>query len=290
MKKDIGNNSPKQYKNFVDYFRNTMEQRSQEGKNCFNYNIALKHLENFTAGEIAFSQLTEEWLERLSHYLKTSKGLRCEKTLSTNSSDTYLKVILSVVKQAADDRLVDHKIVSGLPITSRAKADLNYLTLEELNKLASTPWKHTVLKNAFLFSCLTGLGWKKVNGLRWGHIHSIDRTWHVIIKSDPDISVPMNQQALSLLGTFGKTEAKVFDLHYSAALCSNLNKWAIRAGVYRQISFNTAKQTFGMSLLNQGIPIELISELLGHKHIKSTIKLLNYKPHTSITPTLLASF
>lgn len=292
MKTAIENNSPKQYKGFVDYFRSTMERRSQEGLNCFNYNIALKHLENFTAGEIAFSQLTQEWLGQLAHYLKTTKGLKCEKTLSTNSSDTYLKVILSVIKQAADDRLTDHNLLSILPITSRVKAELNYLTIEELNKLASVTCKAASLKSAFLFSCLTGLGWREIKDLEWRHIHSIEGINHVeIMNRDVSISVPLNDQSFSLLGARGKADSKIFRLHYSAALCSNLNKWAISAGVYRQITFSTAKQTFAMALLNQGVAIELISELLGHKHIKSTIKLLKYEPPiNSPTPNYLRAF
>jgi integrase len=292
MKTTIENNSSKQYKGFVDYFRNIMEQRSQERKNCFNYDIALKHLENFTAGEIAFSQLTQEWLGQLAQYIKTTKGLRCEKTLSTNSSDTYLKVILSVIKQAADDRLVDHKLLSRLPITSRAEGELNYLTMEELNKLASTNCKAALLKSAFLFSCLTGLGWREIKDLEWQNIHSIDGISYVeIMNNDVNISVPLNEQSFSLLGNRGKAESKIFKLHYSAALCANLNKWAISAGVYRQITFSTAKQTFAMALLNQGVAIELISELLGHKHIKSTIKLLKYEPPiNSPTPNYLRAF
>lgn len=292
MKTIIKNNTPRQYQGLVDYFRSIREQRAREGKNCFNYNIALKHLEKFTAGEIAFSQLTEEWIGQLANYLKTTKGLKCEKALSTNSADTYFKVIVSVINQAADDRLVDHKIVSTIPITSRAKAELNYLTIEELNKLASAMCKHPALKNAFLFSCLTGLGWREIKALEWRNIHSIEGTHRVeISNNDVNISVPLNDQSFSLLGIHGKANDNIFKLHYSAALCANLNKWAISAGVYRQITFSTAKQTFAMALLTKGVAIELISELLGHKHLKSTIKLLNYQPPlSSRTPNYLRAF
>lgn len=292
MKTIIDNPPSKQYKGFVDYFRNAMDQRINQKKNCFNYNIALKHLENFTSGEIPFQHLTSSRLNQLNRYLKTTNGLKCEKPLSANSADTYFKVIVSVVRKAADDRLIDHSVVNFVPVNSRTKSDLNYLTHDELNRLASTPCRVTVLKNAFLFSCLTGLGWREIEALKWRHIQSVEGNWHVrIIEDKIDISVPLNAQAFLLLGTFGKEEHKVFDLHYSAALCSNLNKWAIRAGVYRQITFSTAKISFGMALLNQGIPIELISELLGHKHVKSTIKLLEIEPPIdSPAPPLLASF
>lgn len=288
MKRNIETRLPKQYKGFVEFFRDVMAQRKMRKQNCFNYDIALKHLKNFTGGEIQFNRLTKGWLAELTNYLKTTKGLRCEKPLSPNSANTYFNVILAVAKQAADQRLIDHATISELSIMPRTKAGLNYLNLEELNKLASTPTKHIVLKNAFLFSCLTGLGWREVGELRWHHITQIEGICSVVINDE--LSVPLNEQALSLLGTFGKGNAKVFDLHYSAALCSNLNKWAIRAGVYRQISFSTGKQTFAMTLLTQGVPIELISELLGHKHIKSTMKLLDYTPETnSITLQLPAS-
>lgn len=288
MKRNIENGIPKQYKGFVDFFRDVMVQRKMRKQNCFNYDIALKHLENFTGGEIQFSHLTKGWLAGLTNYLKTTKGLRCEKPLSPNSANTYFNVIVAVAKEAADQRLIDHATISELSILPRTKAGLNYLNLDELNKLASTGTKHTVLKNAFLFACLTGLGWREIDDLRWHHIKSVNGIWNVIMHDE--FSVPLNKQAFSLLGTFGKDDAKVFDLHYSAALCSNLNKWAIRAGVYRQISFSTGKQTFGMTLLNQGVAIELISELLGHRHIKSTMKLLDYKPETNrITPQLLTS-
>lgn len=288
MKRNIETRLPKQYKGFADFFRDVMAQRKMKKQNCFNYDIALKHLENFTGGEIQFCHLTKGWLVELSNYLQTTNGLRCQKILSANSANTYFNVILAVTKEAADQRLIDHATISELSIMARTKAGLNYLNLEELNKLASTPTKHIVLKSAFLFSCLTGLGWREVDGLRWNQITQIEGIWSVVINDE--LSVPLNEQALSLLGTFGKGDAKVFDLHYSAALCSSLNKWAIRAGVYRQITFSTAKQTFGKTLLNQGVPIELISELLGHKHIKSTMKLLDYTPEmNSITPQLFAS-
>lgn len=288
MKRNIENRSLQQYNGFVHFFREVIVHRKKKKQNCFNYDIALKHLEHFSGGEIQFRDLTKGWLSQLSNYLKTTNGLRCEKPLSVNSVNTYFNVILAVAKEAADQRLINHATISKVSIMPRTRAELNYLDLDELNKLASTPTKHTILKNAFLFSCLTGLGWKEIDDLRWYNIRPVEGIWNVIINDK--LSVPLNEQAFSLLGTFGKRNDKVFDLHYNAALCANLNKWAIRAGVYRQITFTTAKQTFGMTLLKQGVPIELISELIGHKHIKSTLKLLDYAPETNnITPQLLVS-
>src|SRR5690242_8694712 len=116
MKKYIENKSPKHYKGFVDFFRDVMAQRKENKQNCFNYNIALKHLENFTEGEIEFALVTKDWLRQLSDHLKTTNGLRCEKTLSVNSANTYFNVILAVTNEAADQRLIDHSTISELSI------------------------------------------------------------------------------------------------------------------------------------------------------------------------------
>jgi hypothetical protein len=62
--------------------------------------------------------------------------------------------------------------------------------------------------------------------------------------ADANISVPLNEQAVLLLGNFGKARDKVFDLHYSAALCSNLNKWAVPCGCVSPDHFWQCKAVF----------------------------------------------
>jgi hypothetical protein len=39
--------SPKYYPGLISYFKVVMARRTSEKLNCFNYDIALKHLENF---------------------------------------------------------------------------------------------------------------------------------------------------------------------------------------------------------------------------------------------------
>jgi len=259
------------YAGFVSYCRSILEQRMLEDQNHFNYNIALKHLEHFTGGEISFETVTSDWLRKFNEFLKTTNGLRCEKPLSMNSASTYFNIIHSMARHAANGQRIDHCVINNPPINKRVKASPNYLSIVELNKLASTPCNHPRLKNAFLFSCLTGLGWKEIESLKWRDVALANGSWHI---RTTNISVPLNGQAMLLLGELGNPECNIFNLHYSAALCANLNKWALHAGILRQITFSSAKLSFAMALLNQGVSIELISELLGHRHVKSTIKLL----------------
>lgn len=269
------NQRQKSYNGFITFFRKLIEARTSNLLSCFNYDIALKHLEKFTLDEdIPFENLTEDWFKNFRSYLVSTKGLRSEKSLSSNSANTYFRIVLSVAKAAADNRFIAHYEISRTANTTRTKSKDSSLSLDELQRLAQTPCRVPVLKQAFLFSCLTGIQWKELSILTWAQVESVNGTWQVNLSPNGTQNfVPLNQQARDLLGDQRNQTEKIFQLHYSAALCVNLNQWALKAGVLRNITFNTARQTFGKMLLDNGVSIELISELLGHKHIKTTQKL-----------------
>lgn len=270
-----------QPKGLVGYFRQIIERRTKANLNCFNYDISLKHLETFSNGnEISFNVLSAQWFEEFKKYLSHAKGLRSEKKLSHNSVNSYFSILTAVAKEAANDGFIDHQIVNGIVNTgSRKQSNAPILSFDEIQKLAYAPCHPVDLKKAFLFSCLTGLQWKEIDKLKWKHFNVSEADeWFVTIGDEGERhSVPVSVQARQLVGVGGHPDREVFNLHYTAALCVNLNKWALKAGITRNIKFQTARQSFGKLLLDQGIDIELISELLGHKHLKTTAKFLSTK-------------
>jgi integrase len=54
---------------------------------------------------------------------------------------------------------------------------INYLEIEEVKKLATTPCKVDVLKRASLFACMTGLRISDILQLRWENIELSARWW-----------------------------------------------------------------------------------------------------------------
>jgi site-specific recombinase XerD len=264
-------------KGFIEHFNKVIAYRTSERLSVFNYDVALKHLEIFSQGKaIQFSELSTNWFDLFKTYLSKATGLRSEKPLSHNSVNTYFRIVLLVAKDAADARLMDHQVLSGISNTRRKLCQNASLSLEELQRLARTRCRVPDLKKAFLFSCLTGLQWKEIAVLKWKHIKVVEGSWVVAVqRKDGDGHIPLNAQARELLGTQGKSTDSIFWLHYSAALCCNLNQWALRAGVLRKITFNTARLTFGQLLLDTHVSLELVSELMGHKNITTTQKLFH---------------
>ncbi|HEX5168653.1 MAG TPA: site-specific integrase [Cyclobacteriaceae bacterium] len=262
-------------KDFIRHFKKVITTRLSKQLSCFNYDIALKHVEIFANGnEVPFDLVGRSWFDSFQSYLSNAKGLRSEKPLSHNSANTYFRIVLSIAKDAADERLIDHKAIAGISNTTRKKPGALGLSLDELQRLARTPCRAVMLKRAFLFSCLTGIQWKDIAILKWRHLEQMDGIWQINLQTEgSETLIPLNTQARALLGVPGNPSEPIFKLHYSAALCVSLNQWALKAGVLRNITFHSARHTFGRMLLDEDIPIELVSELLGHKHIKTTQKL-----------------
>lgn len=54
------------------------------------------------------------------------------------------------------------------------RTEREYLTIDELRKLAQTPFYNGLLKKAFLFSCFCGLRHSDIIALTWGDIEMDD--------------------------------------------------------------------------------------------------------------------
>ena len=84
--------------------------------------------------------------------------------------------------------------------------------------------------------------------------------------------IDLNEQAVSLMGERGADDERVFSgFHYSAYLNVELNRWALRAGITKHISYHTSRHTFALMMLDLGVDIYTVSRLLGHKEINTTM-------------------
>ncbi|HPH47816.1 MAG TPA: hypothetical protein PKU83_12455, partial [Chryseolinea sp.] len=75
------------------------------------------------------------------------------------ASNLKQKSVLLVAKESFNNRFTDHYEISTTANSPRKKSQDSSLSLDELQRLARTPCRIPVLKQAFLFSCLTGIQW-----------------------------------------------------------------------------------------------------------------------------------
>jgi integrase len=253
--------------NFIDYFERLSNERRASIGNYGNWNSALKHLKNFFGNHLPFGAITEDQLEDFKKYLL--------KQVSKNSASSYFAKTKAAVNKAFDDKILNENPAKRIKGITAQLTNREFLTQEELQKLFKTECDPPVLKTAFLFSALTGLRWSDVIKLKWSEIQSDKSIGHYIRyqqkKTGKHESLPINETAFSLINNKDAEKDKLFPcLVYSAWTNLKLQKWVIKAGIKKDITFHCARHTYATLLLTNDVDIFTVSKLLGHSELKTT--------------------
>jgi len=260
--------------NFVEYFKTLVAKRN--GSNQDNWTSTYNYLEKFTKGRLAFSNLDEKFCNEFKEYLLNVKSNRSNKvTLSQNSAVSYFNKVKAAMKQAYKDGYLHKDINARVSPIKEAETRRNFLTLEELNKLVKTECQYPILKQAALFSALTGLRFSDIQKLSWGEIEHIENNGYFILyeqkKTKGIEMLPISEQAFGLLGERKGPSDKVFEgLTYSAYSNKHLSQWIGLAGISKSITFHCFRHTYATLQLSNGTDIYTVSKMLGHRDLKTT--------------------
>lgn len=274
---------------FLDYYRSLCEKRFKNKEslgNWGNWYSCLKHLEDYTKRGTKFRDITPAWCQGFRDHLDkaTTRNKKKEKTihtakddamLSQNTKVSYWRKLKACLNQAVRDHIIPSNPCDGIEGFKEDESERVYLTKEEVGLMWNTECQYSVLKCAFLFSCLTGLRKSDIERLHWGEVHKQGEFTRIIFRQKKTGGVEyidLNEQAVSLMGERGEDNERVFaGFHYSAYLNVELNRWALRAGITKHISYHTSRHTFALMMLDLGVDIYTVSRLLGHKEINTTM-------------------
>jgi integrase len=264
---------------FIEYFTKLANKR--KASNHDNWVSALNYLDTFTNSSLKFADLNQKFLEDFKEYLLTTKSNRSNKTtLSQNSAVSYFNKVKATLKQAYKDGILQYDLNAKVKPIKAAETRREYLTLDELNKLAKTPCNNALLKRAALFSALTGLRFSDIQKMTWGELEYINEQGYFLNfnqKKTKGVEVlPISEQAYSF--TEGAENPKdmpqdqpVFEgLKYSAYHNKHLFQWIGAAGITKDITFHCFRHTFATLQLFNGTDIYTVSKMLGHKDLKTT--------------------
>lgn len=261
--------------------------------NYANNEKALKHLKKFLNGKpLSFGSVTPDWIKQFSRHLLTK--------VSHNTTIDYLKNLFTALEDAVRQEIIFTNPFRKIPRHERMKKKpvyRNAFTLEELQHLSDTAYKiHPQYKQAYFFSCFTGLRWSDVNSLRWSEIitKKIDgeEEWFIYFEQEKteDIEyLPLSEGAVDILKE-RKEEQKenkekslfVFPLIKEVdekngkiykRVYYKLKQWAKAAGIdEKRMHFHTGRHTFATNVLENSPDGDLwtVSKLLGHKTISAT--------------------
>ncbi len=264
---------------FLEYFKTETEKRSQSDGNVGNWRSALKHLSEYVKKMyqqgISFRQVDDKFCQGFKDYLnneaRTSAGL----PLCSSSQNSYYAKLKACLKQAIKERIIVFNPSEGITLPRAVIPKREWLTLHELGQLSQEECRYPVLKNAFLFSCLTGLRWSDCQKLIWREVLQNDTGWRVVFHQQKTKGLQyhdISDEARGFLGNEGKPDDKVFvGLKYSSYMNTALQQWMLRAGITKDITFHCARHTYAMNLLEGGTDIMTLRDMLGHSELKTTL-------------------
>ena len=262
--------------NFVIYFKKLAHKRAKS--NFDNWMSAYKYLEKFSDGNWLFNEITVARCNDFKDFLLNS-GNNKHKTskvkLSQNSAVSYFNKLRAALKEAFKEGFLNIDINGKIDGIKQAEIQRNFLTLEELNQLVKTECAYPVLKNAALFSSLTGLRFSDIEKLVWNEVVHINNNGYFINfrqqKTKAVEMMPISEQAFDLLGERKDGNQKVFEgLTYSAYSNKYLANWIGLAGISKNITFHCFRHTYATLQLSLGTDIYTVSKMLGHRDLKTT--------------------
>ena len=271
---DIKNTS-KSKRRFLDFFIEKTEEKSDSPKNYGNWTATFLHLKRCINPNLLFEEVDEDFVKMVRNYFDKDAKTKSNLPLSLNSKYSYLNKFKACLRAAFDEGYLSINYASKIKSFEQAESQREYLTYQELQALASTNCKYQVLKNAFIFSCLTGLRWSDINTLTWSEVrdedNGVSRVNFRQEKTDGVEYLYISNQARALLGERQHPSERVFKgLKYGAVYNNEIVRWCNRAGISKHITFHSARHTNAVLLLENGADIYTVSKRLGHREIRTT--------------------
>ena len=255
---------------FLEYYRNLALEKKVNSKLWGSF----QHFEKFMHGKCSFEDMNVEVAKKFSDYLMTATMVRRPgQPMHINTKASYFSTFRAVLKRAYRDKLIKDNINDFLEKIEYKETKREYLTLEELKRLADTPCDIPVLRRAAIFSCFTGLRVSDIMQLEWKHIvKAPDGGWCMRIrteKTETEATLPISEEALSYCGK-RKKDGKVFEDFARGMLTAPLKRWLERAGITKHITFHCFRHTFATLQLAMGTDLYTVSKMLTHRFISTT--------------------
>lgn len=266
----------------TDYLESVADQSRGNAMRKNTIHAVISHLKRYTPGGILLREVDKPYLLGFIDYLRTAKQKHCkeDKRLHPNTQAYYFKMLRYCMNRAVSEEYIATNPIDKIRLEDtprRIRASREYLTMDELAKLAHTPFYNDLLKRAFLFSCFCGLRHCDIVSLKWKNIHR-DEAGNVSLniiqqKTKEAISLPLSREAVKQIPDNGSTlpDNLVFAGLISLGRSNEiLSRWARLAGISKHVTFHCARHTYATMMLTLGVDLYTISKLLGHADIQTT--------------------
>jgi integrase len=158
-----------------------------------------------------------------------------------------------------------------------------YLSEEEIQRILKKEFKLvrlSLVRDIFLFSCFTGLAYIDVKNLTKSHINlGIDGEQWIFThrqKTESASKIPILPVTQTIIDKYknhpqSSNQEKLLPVLSNQKMNAYLKEIADVCEIEKELTFHIARHTFATTVtLTNGVPLESVSKMLGHKNIKTT--------------------
>ncbi len=245
------------------------------------YKTSLKHTKDFlewkyNISDIEINKIDHPFITEYEFYLRSVR--KC----ANNTAVKYIKNFKKIIKICISNGWLDKDPFANYKAKIR-EVERDYLTQEEVQHIYSKEFateRLNLVKDIFVFSCFTGLAYIDVKNLTISNISiGIDGGKWIFThrqKTETASRIPLLPIPEELLLKYADhpqciNEDKLLPVLSNQKMNSYLKEIADGCGIKKDLTFHIARHTFATTVtLTNGVPIESVSKMLGHKSLRTT--------------------
>ena len=250
--------------------------QTHSGKYLISVKLSFKMLIEFL-GDVPLASLDNRVLEKFitMTYARTKAG-----------AGLYYRTLKASFSKAVDWKYLNQNPLKKVKMPKLPKAIPLFLTLSDFTVIQSKTERED-LKDLFFFAFQTGMRLGEILNLRWNCIDFKERlitvanTETFTTKNKKERIIPMNDSLVEMLSrrkpkviSIGKSDyvfQETFGNKYDEGYVSKKFKEAVReAKLNDMIHFHTLRHSFASNLVQRGVSLYVVKELLGHESIQTT--------------------
>ena len=245
------------------------------------YKTSLSHTIEFLQWKYKISDIE---INKIDHAFVTDYEfwLRSVRNCANNTAVKYIKNFSKIIKLCLANDWLDKNPFANYK--SKVKeVERVYLSEEEIQSIIEKDFKTerlSLVRDIFLFSCFTGLAYIDVKNLTKSHISiGIDGEKWIFThrqKTETASKIPILPVTKMIIDKYAdhpksNNEDRLLPILTNQKMNAYLKEIAGVCEIDKELTFHIARHTFATTVtLTNGVPIESVSKMLGHKNLRTT--------------------
>ncbi|WP_214226612.1 site-specific integrase [Pedobacter sp. B4-66] len=286
------------YTDFINRFQKQVIKGKRSKETLKHWNSAKKKVAEFikfqySATEVNLLDIKFSFAEKYYDYMT----LEVDKPLSEVSAKGHIKKLKQILKGCVSKEYITKNPIQDFKCSGGEK-DVEPLEMEQVQRIYYKDFGITRLeevKDAFIFQCFTGFAYQDVYALSRENIIKVGNTgelWLIKDRGKTKVSemvpiLPIVQEIIDKYKNHPYCIANncLLPINSNARYNGYLKEIADICGILpineddHGLGTHKARHTFADMMLNNGVPLEDVSKMLGHKSIRTTQRYCKVRKH-----------